>query len=219
MKLLSLCFILILQINVNAQNPEFVKWEDLKIGAEQTNRYLHLLEGKRIGVVANHTSVVNNEHLIDFLISKGCDISKIFGLEHGFRGNISDGETIKDGKDVKTGIPIISLYGKKKKATSEDLQGLDIIVFDIQDVGVRFYTYLTSMCYMMEACAESSLPMLIFDRPNPNGFYVDGPILDDKHKSFVGIHPIPIVHGMTLGEYALMAKGEKWIKNAEKCEI
>ena len=219
MKLLSLCFILLLQIDINAQNPEFVMWEDLKIGAEQTNRYLHLLEGKRIGVVANHTSVVNNEHLIDFLISQGCIVSKIFGLEHGFRGNVSDGETIKDGKDVKTGIPIISLYGKKKKPTIKDLNGLDVIIIDIQDVGVRFYTYLTSMSYMMEACAESSLPMIIFDRPNPNGFYVDGPILEEKHQSFVGIHPIPIVHGMTLGEYALMAKGENWVKNADKCEV
>lgn len=198
---------------------EFVKWESIEIGAEQIDEYLSLLNNKNVGVVANHTSYVNKTHLVDFLLEKGCRIKKIYGLEHGFRGNEADGAIIDNEVDSKTGIPIVSLYGKHKRPTNEDLINIEVVIFDIQDIGVRFYTYLTSMCYMMEACAEQGILFIVLDRPNPNGFYVDGPILKEEQKSFIGIHPIPIVYGMTLGEYASMAVGEGWIKHANKCNL
>lgn len=195
------------------------------IGANQTARYLNLLNGKRVGIVANQTSVIfnsNNEvlsHLVDSLVSLKVTVTKVFAPEHGFRGTADAGEVVKDGVDTKTGIPIISLYGKNKKPSPEQLDGLDIIVFDIQDVGARFYTYISSLHYVMEACAEQNIPVLIFDRPNPNGHYIDGPILEVEHKSFVGMHPIPVVHGMTIGEYAQMINGEKWLANDIRCDI
>lgn len=180
-------------------------------GAERMNVYLPLLKGKTVGVFANQTSMVGNTHLVDTLLKAGIKVVKIFGPEHGFRGNVNDGEKVENFKDKKTGIDIISLYGKHNKPTPEDLKGVDILIFDIQDVGTRFYTYISSLEYYMEAAFENAKPLLILDRPNPNGFYVDGPVLDPKFKSFVGMEPVPIVYGMTVGEYAFMVAGEKWL--------
>ena len=175
--------------------------------------YVPLLKDKTVGVFANQTSMVGNTHLVDTLLKAGIKVVKIFGPEHGFRGNVNDGEKVENFKDQKTGIDIISLYGKHNKPTAEDLNGIDILLFDIQDVGTRFYTYISSLEYYMEAAFENSKPLLILDRPNPNGFYVDGPVLDPKFKSFVGSEPVPIVYGMTVGEYAFMVAGEKWLSD------
>ena len=180
-------------------------------GAERLNTYLPLLKGKSVGVFANATSMVKNAHLVDTLVKSGIRIVKIFGPEHGFRGNAPAGEKVDDVKDKKTGIPVISLYGNHKKPTPKDLEGVDVIVFDIQDVGARFYTYISSLQYVLEAALENHVPLLVLDRPNPNGFYVDGPVLDMKYKSFIGMQPVPVVYGMTMGEYALMLAGEKWL--------
>jgi uncharacterized protein YbbC (DUF1343 family) len=188
-------------------------------GAERTREYLPLLKDKTIGIVANQTSMVGDRHLVDTLLSLGVNIKVIFAPEHGFRDLADDGAVIEGGADPVTGINIISLYTSKKKPLPEDLAGLDYVIFDIQDVGTRFYTYLTTMCYVMEACAENNVKMLILDRPNPNGFYVDGPILDTAFSSFVGIHRIPVVHGMTLGEYASMTDGEGWLKDNIRCDL
>lgn len=182
-------------------------------GAERMNVYLPYLKGKSIAVFANQTSMVGNAHLVDTLIKSGIKVVKIFGPEHGFRGTADAGEKVGDGSDKKTGIPVISLYGNHKKPTAEDFKGVDILLFDIQDVGVRFYTYISSLEYFMEAALEHHKPLLILDRPNPNGFYVDGPVLDKKFKSFIGMQPIPIVYGMTIGEYALMLAGENWLSD------
>ena len=208
--------------NSNKQQP--TTSNPILIGANQTEAYLPLLKGKRVGVVANQTSVIFKKnskytHLVDSLISLKIDIKKVFAPEHGFRGNADAGEHIKDGIDTKTGVPIISLYGDNKKPKPEQLSGIDLVIFDIQDVGARFYTYISSLHYVMEACAEAKIPVLILDRPNPNGHYVDGPILEIANKSFVGMHPIPVVHGMTIGEYANMINGEKWLKNGVQCEL
>ncbi|MFD0963390.1 exo-beta-N-acetylmuramidase NamZ family protein [Pseudofulvibacter geojedonensis] len=196
---------------------------DIITGANQTENYLPLIKNKTVGVVANQTSVIfttnNYTHLVDSLLTLNINIKKVFAPEHGFRGKADAGETIKDGKDAKTGIDIISIYGKNKKPSKQQLEGLDIMIFDIQDVGARFYTYISSLHYIMEACAENNIPVLIFDRPNPNGHYIDGPILELENKSFVGMHPIPVVHGMTIGEYAKMINGEKWLKNGMQCNI
>ena len=193
------------------------------VGANQTDQYLKLLKGKRVGVVGNQSSVIFKDgaytHLVDSLIGLKVDVKKVFSPEHGFRGTADAGEKIKDGIDTKTGVPIISLYGDNKKPKPEQLKGLDILVFDIQDVGVRFYTYISTLHYVMEACAEANIPLLILDRPNPNGHYVDGPILEKAYTSFVGMHPIPIAHGMTIGEYAQMINGEKWLKNNVQCQL
>ncbi|AXP81741.1 hypothetical protein CJ739_2669 [Mariniflexile rhizosphaerae] len=240
------------------------------VGANQTDAYLPLLKGKRVGIVANQTSVIFKErhetrderqetrdknqetrpktqdlkpstqypvhstqnpepntqhptpshtHLVDSLLSRNINIKTVFAPEHGFRGTADAGEHIKDGVDTKTGVPIVSLYGDNKKPKPEQLKHIDVMVFDIQDVGARFYTYISSLHYVMEACAEAHIPLLILDRPNPNGHYVDGPILEMEHKSFVGMHPIPVVHGMTIGEYATMINGEKWLKNGVSCEL
>lgn len=192
----------------------------LKTGAENTGEYLSLLAGKKVAVVANQTSVVAKRHLIDTLVSSGIDVRLIFAPEHGFRDLADDGAVITSGTDPVTGIEVISLYASKKKPAPEDLAGIDLVVFDIQDVGTRFYTYLTTMCYVMEACAENGKPFIVLDRPNPNGYYVDGPILDTaKHSSFVGIHPIPVVHGMTFGEYAGMVNGEGWLAGGIRCDL
>ncbi len=195
------------------------------VGANQTNKYIPLLQGKRVAIVANQTSVIFNKnskgytHLVDSLITLGVDIKKVFAPEHGFRGSVDAGEHVKDGIDTKTNLPLISLYGKNKKPTANQLKNLDIVIFDIQDVGVRFYTYISTLHYIMEACAEQNIPVLILDRPNPNGHYIDGPTLEIKHKSFLGMHPIPLVHGMTIAEYATMINGEKWLKNGIKSSI
>ncbi|MCP2044604.1 exo-beta-N-acetylmuramidase NamZ domain-containing protein [Pontibacter sp. HSC-36F09] len=191
----------------------------LVLGAEQLDRYLKLLEGKRVGMVVNQTSVISKTHLVDTLISRGVEVTTIFAPEHGFRGEADAGAHIKDAKDTKTGLPIISLYGSNKKPSKAQMQNLDVLVFDIQDVGTRFYTYISTMHYAMEACAENGKKMLVLDRPNPNGHYVDGPVLEMEHKSFVGMHPIPIVHGLTVGELAEMINGEKWLEGERSCDL
>ncbi len=192
---------------------------EIKPGSDQPEKYLPFLEGKRVGLVVNHTSMVGEEHLLDFLLSKGVNVMRVFAPEHGFRGKADAGETITDGKDAETGVQIVSLYGNNKKPRTEQLKGLDVVIFDIQDVGVRFYTYISTMHYVMEACAENDKPLVIFDRPNPNGDYVAGPVLDLKFRSFVGMHPIPVVHGCTVGELALMINSEGWLKDRIKCNL
>lgn len=191
----------------------------IRTGADQTEQYLSYLKGKRIGMVVNPTSVIGNTTSVDSLKSLGVNIVKIFGPEHGFRGDASAGIKVDDTFDAKTGIPAISLYGKHHKPSQEDLADVDLMIFDIQDVGVRFYTYINTLQYVMEACAENNKELLILDRPNPNGFYVDGPILDPKLKSGVGVNPIPIVHGLTVAEYAQMLNGERWLANKVQCKI
>ncbi len=202
---------------------EKTKELSIVVGANQLDKYLTLLKNKNIGIVANQTSVIFKAqgftHLVDSLNTLNINIKKVFAPEHGFRGKADAGEHITNGKDAKTGIDIISIYGNNKKPSANQLLGLDLVVFDIQDVGARFYTYISSLHYVMEACAENNIPMLILDRPNPNGHYIDGPILEPEHKSFVGMHPIPIVHGMTIGEYAQMINGQKWLKNGVQCDL
>ncbi|MGF7214489.1 uncharacterized protein YbbC (DUF1343 family) [Spirosoma lacussanchae] len=180
-------------------------------GASQLPLYLPALQGKRVGLVVNHTSTIGRTHLVDTLLARGISIKTIFAPEHGFRGQATDGEEISSGRDSRTGIYITSLYGKNRKPTPEQMDSLDVILFDIQDVGTRFYTYISTMHYVMEACAETRKPMIVLDRPNPNGHYIDGPVLDPKFKSFVGMHPIPVVHGLTIGELARMINGEGWL--------
>ena len=180
-------------------------------GAERMDSYVPLLRGKSVAVFANQTSMVKNTHLVDTLIKKGIKVIKIFGPEHGFRGDADAGEKVGTEVDQKTGVPVISLFGSHNKPTKEDLENVDVMIFDIQDVGVRFYTFISSLQYYMEAALEMKIPLLILDRPNPNGFYVDGPVLDPKFKSFVGMQPIPVVYGMTIGEYAMMLLGERWL--------
>lgn len=187
--------------------------------AERFNQYKSLLKNKKLAVVANQASLVADNHLVDFLLAKKLNLVKIFSPEHGFRGHADAGEKVKDGIDSKTNLSIVSLYGKHKKPYPEDLLGIDLVVFDLQDVGVRFYTYLSTLHYMMEACAENNIPLLVLDRPNPNAHYIDGPILETDCKSFVGLHPVPIVYGMTIGEYAQMINGEKWLKNGIQCDL
>ena len=182
--------------------------------ADQLEKYLPLLRGKKVAMLVNHTSTIGQQHIIDALVKEGINIKVVFGPEHGFRGDAPDGEKIETVKDPKTGIPVVSLYGKKNKPAPEDLKDVDIMVYDIQDVGTRFYTYISSMQYYMEAALENNIPLVILDRPNPNGFYVDGPVLDPKFKTFVGMQPIPVVYGMTIGEYAHMLLQEGWLGEA-----
>lgn len=191
----------------------------LAVGAEQLDQLLPKLANKSVGLVVNNTALVGKTHLADTLVNLGVNVKKIFGPEHGFRGDAADGEYVTDAVDAKTGVPVVSLYGKNSKPTTEQLQGLDIIIFDIQDVGARFYTYISTMTYLMEACADNNKKLIILDRPNPNGSYVDGPILQPELKSFVGIHPMPITHGMTVGEIALLLNGEGWLEGQKKCEV
>lgn len=221
--------------NPSKTNTKIQEEKPIIVAANQTQEYLPLLKGKRVGIVANQTSVIfkqeeiatssnaprNNNylHLVDSLISLKINIKKVFAPEHGFRGKADAGEHVKDGVDTKTQLPIFSLHGKYKKPTSDQLKDLDIMIFDIQDVGVRFYTYISTLHYVMEACAENNVPLIILDRPNPNGNYVDGPTLKKEHSSFLGMHPIPLVHGMTIGEYAHMINGEKWLANGMACNI
>ena len=193
----------------------------IQTGADRIfTEYKQLLEGKRLAVVANHTARVGcKTHLIDSMLTAGFKVVKVFSPEHGFRGDADAGAKVADSKDAKTGLPIISLYGNNKKPTAAQLEGVDMVVFDIQDVGTRHYTYISTMTYMMETCAELQKPMVILDRPNPNGQYVEGPLMQTAYTSFIGMHPIPIVHGMTIGEYAKMANGEKWIKATKECPL
>lgn len=190
------------------------------VGSEMFDKYLPTIKEKRVAIIGNQTSMVGPIHLVDTLLSLGIDVKKVFAPEHGFRGNADAGEKVSDGKDGKTGLPILSLYGRKnRKPSVEKLLDVDVVIFDIQDVGARFYTYISTMHYVMEACAEQNKKMIILDRPNPNGFYVDGPILKKGNESFVGMHPVPIVHGMTIGEYAQMINGEKWLANGIQCDL
>ncbi len=205
-----------------AQNPERelgVFDEDIIPAADQFHKYYHFIKGKRLGLVINHTSMVGKVHLVDTLQKMNCKIQRIFAPEHGFRGKADAGEKVKDGVDSRTGVPIASVYGKNKKPSADLLNDLDLVIFDIQDVGARFYTYTSTMTYIMEACAENDVPLLILDRPNPNGHYVDGPILEEEQESFVGMHPVPIVHGLTVAEYARMINEEGWLTNGIKCEL
>ncbi|WP_025742659.1 exo-beta-N-acetylmuramidase NamZ family protein [Aquimarina pacifica] len=197
------------------------------VGANQTEVYIPLIGNKKIALVGNQTSVIFKNtidqedyvHLVDSLLSRNINIVKVFAPEHGFRGKADAAELVADGKDIKTGIPILSLYGKQKKPSTKSLSDIELMVFDIQDVGVRFYTYISTLHYVMQACAENNIPVLILDRPNPNAHYIDGPTLESKHASFVGMHPIPLVHGMTIGEYAKMVNGEGWLGKGLKCDI
>lgn len=213
----------------------------IKTGADNHQAYLPLLRDKKIGIVTNQTGIIIYDsiymlpdsedrthqeaykrktlHLVDFLIGAKINVKKIYAPEHGFRGTADAGELIKDGKDTKTGLPIISLYGNNKKPKPEQLAGIDVLVFDLQDVGARFYTYISSLHYIMEACAENNIPLIILDRPNPNGNIVDGPTLEKEHTSFIGMHEIPVLHGMTIGEYGKMINGEKWLKNGVQCDL
>ncbi|MEW6468088.1 MAG: DUF1343 domain-containing protein [Bacteroidota bacterium] len=205
---------------VTKVNSEVKTWKDIKTGADQTESYLPLLSGKAVALVGNQTSLIGSTHLADTLLSLKVNLKKIFFPEHGFRGKEDAGTTLKTYTDEKTGLPCISLYGKdNKKPKADDLKDIDVVIFDIQDVGVRFYTYISTLHYVMEACAENKKTLLVLDRPNPNGYYVDGPVLEDKYRSFVGMHPVPIVHGMTIGEYAQMINGEGWLANKAKCEL
>jgi uncharacterized protein YbbC (DUF1343 family) len=182
-------------------------------GAHITEGYFHLLKGKKLAVVANQTSLIHSTHLVDSLLAADFNVVRVFAPEHGFRGDHEAGVLVSSETDKKTGLPVISLYAKNKKPLPSQMQGLDLVIFDIQDVGVRFYTYISTLHYVMEACAENGIPLIVLDRPNPNGHYVDGPVLDTAYRSFVGMHPVPVVYGMTIGEYARMINGEKWLKN------
>jgi uncharacterized protein YbbC (DUF1343 family) len=193
--------------------------QTLMVGADQLDLLIPKLQGKHIGLMVNNTSVVGRTHLADTLKNSGVAIRKIFAPEHGFRGTADAGEEVKDGVDVKTGLPIVSLYGANRKPTPAQLADVDVVVFDIQDVGVRFYTYISSLHYVMEACAEQEKKLLILDRPNPNGNFIDGPVLEPAFRSFLGMHPIPLVHGLTIGELALMINGEGWLGLGKKCEL
>jgi len=188
-------------------------------GAYQIDLYKGMIIGKKVAVVANQTSIIKNTHLVDTLVSIGINIRVIFAPEHGFRNMADAGETIENGKDHKTGIPLISLYGSHMKPVPSDLEGIDVVIFDIQDVGARFYTYISTLHYLLESCAENHVRCIVLDRPNPNGFYFDGNILDTKYSSFVGMDPVPVVHGMTVGEYAQMLNGEGWLKDGVKCDL
>jgi len=192
---------------------------EVKVGAARIAQYYDLINNKSIALVVNQTSMIGNTHLADTLLSIGIDVKAIFAPEHGFRGKADAGEKVVDGIDTKTGIPLLSLYGKNKKPKPAQLADIDLVIFDIQDVGARFYTYISTMHYVMEACAENGVEVLVLDRPNPNGHYVDGPILEVDYQSFVGMHPIPVVHGMTIAEYAQMVNGEGWLKDGIKCQL
>jgi uncharacterized protein YbbC (DUF1343 family) len=223
-KILTL-FVIILytSLNINAQDSIPLRIFDAKdaiIGASRMELYLPYLQNKAVAVVANQSSIMDNgTHLVDTLLSYNINIVKIFTPEHGFRGTAEAGAYVASGVDEKTGIQIVSLYGKNKKPSKEQLKDVDIILFDLQDVGCRFYTYISTLTYVMEAAAESNLPVIVLDRPNPNGFYVDGPVLEPENASFVGLHCVPIVYGLTIGEYAMMVNGEQWLNDSVTCDL
>ena len=210
-KHLFVCLLVFLQCSSNN--------ESLQLGAERTTKYFPLIEGKSIGIVGNQSSLIGSTHLVDSLLRAKFHILKVFSPEHGFRGIADAGTHIKNEIDENTGLPIISLYGKNKKPTKSQLDGIQVLLFDLQDVGARFYTYISTLHYVMEAAAENNISLIVLDRPNPNGHYYDGPVLDTAFSSFVGMHPIPIVHGMTIGEYAKMINGEKWLKHGVECDL
>ncbi|MBQ8761228.1 MAG: DUF1343 domain-containing protein [Bacteroidales bacterium] len=208
--------------NLQAQSKSFkniLDAEESIVGASRLELYLSDLQNKNVGVVANQTSIFNNTHLIDTLLCEGITIKKIFTPEHGFRGTADEGAAVNNSMDEKTQLPIISLYGSNKKPNSQQLEGIDILLFDLQDVGTRFYTYISTMTYIMEAAAENDIPVIVLDRPNPNGFYIDGPVLKKENQSFVGLHQVPIVYGLTIGEYALMVNGEYWLSDSLQCDL
>jgi len=208
---------------VSAQNFRLSRTEQLSnsiiTGAERTDKYLHLLKGKRVAIMANPTTIIGNRHLVDSLLLLDVNIVKVFGPEHGFRGNVSAGVQVNDETDKLTGVPIISLYGKKKKPSNSDLADVDIVIYDLQDVGCRFYTNINVLVQLMEACYETNKKLIILDRPNPNGYLVDGPVLDMKYESGIGMFPLPMSHGLTVGEFAMMANGEGWLRNGVQCSI
>jgi len=217
-------FILLVCISCTAQENKKNTTETIRVAANRTEAYLPLLQGKNVGIVGNQTSVIfksekDYTHLVDSLLSRSVSLKRVFAPEHGFRGTADAGERVEDGIDSKTGLPIISLYGDQKKPDPQYLQDLDVILFDIQDVGARFYTYISTLHYMMEACAEQGIQLIVLDRPNPNGHYIDGPVLEENYKSFVGMHPVPVVHGLTIGEYAQLINGEKWLINGLQCDL
>ncbi len=223
MKMLKrvLCVFLIMMFAFVFEASVFA--QQLRLGAERFEEYLSRLEGKKVGLVANQTSVIRNEkgelvHLLDTLLSLNVDVCCVFSPEHGFRGNVEAGASVKSGRDSKTGVSIVSLYGKNKKPSKEQIQVCDILIFDLQDVGCRFYTYISTLHYVMEACSESERPLIVLDRPNPND-YVDGPVLEDRFKSFVGMHNVPVVYGLTIGEYAGMINGEGWLIGGGQCDL
>lgn len=206
-------------LSFTSEDPNPVSKKKLLTGAEQTDKYLPLLKNKRVAIMANQTSIIGKTHLVDSLKKLGVNIVKVFGPEHGFRGNASAGAHIADEVDQATGIPIISLYGKKNRPSKEDMADVDVLIYDLQDVGVRFYTNINALSRLMESCVESDKEMLILDRPNPNGYLIDGPILDMKYKSGIGMFPLPMSHGLTVGEFAQMANGEGWLKDKAKCKL
>lgn len=209
-------------------NSTLLLTKDLVVGANQTEKYVPLLQGKRVGIVTNPSGLLfksyphsqkESTHIVDTLLMRDVNVIKVFSPEHGFRGDADAGEKVKDGQDPKTGLPIISLHGKNKKPTQEQLDELDILLFDIQDVGVRFYTYISTLTYVIEAAAEKGIPVVVLDRPNPNAHYIDGPTLEAAHSSFLGMHEVPLVYGMTIGEYARMVIGEQWIEHHDKAQL
>lgn len=225
-KLIKACFVILfpflLLSSMNCtQNKslQLVNHDEVTNGSERVDKYLNQLKNKNVAVVANQSSMISNVHMIDSLISLNINIIKIFCPEHGLRGVNDAGQKISDNIDEKTNIPILSLYGSHKKPTADDLRNIDIVLFDLQDVGTRFYTYISTLTYVMEACAENNIPIIVLDRPNPNGFMIDGPVMEEEHQSFIGLHPVPVVYGMTIGEYAMMVAGEQWINKAYDLDL
>ena len=216
-----LFLLIFVTIGFACKSQTFIDVNDgpIKVGAVQTQNYFPLLTGKNVALCVNHTAMIGDVHLLDTLIGSGIKVTKVFAPEHGFRGDAEAGKTISNSTDAKTGVSVVSIYGQNKKPTKEQLQGVDIIIFDIQDVGARFFTYISTLHYVMEAAAENKVKVIVLDRPNPNGFWVDGPVLNTAYKSFIGMHPVPIAHGMTVGEYAGMINGEGWLANKIKCDL
>jgi uncharacterized protein YbbC (DUF1343 family) len=210
----------VFQLTAQEKSLKLVEYSQVTAGSARFDQYSHLLEGKRVGVLVNHASLVKGRFLVDFLLDHGVKVVRIFSPEHGFSGKNDAGAHVSNSHDEETGLKVISLYGiDHKKPTSDDLKGVDVMLIDLQDVGVRFYTYISTMSLTMEACAENNIPVVVLDRPNPNGFYVDGPVLDTHYRSFVGMHPVPVVYGMTMGEYAKMVNGEGWLKGSLSCDL
>lgn len=208
-----------IEINEDSIKQVTVEEQIIEVGAQKIPELLSLIGERKVGIVGNQSSILGDIHLVDTLLSSHVKIVSVFSPEHGFRGKADAGEHVKNNVDQKTGLNIVSLYGSNKKPTKEQLQNIEVLIFDIQDVGVRFYTYISTLHYVMEAAAENDIDIIVLDRPNPNGHYLDGPVLDMKFTSFVGMHPIPIVHGLTIGEYAQMINGEKWMKNGVQCDL
>jgi uncharacterized protein YbbC (DUF1343 family) len=219
LQLLTAFFIVMSQLIFSQDTLKILEYNTVTTGASQFKSYVPRLAGKRVAILTNVTGKVGNKSIVDTLLKLKVKIKKIFGPEHGFRGNADAGATVENNKDIKTGIPVISLYGSNKKPTRDQLKDIDILIYDIQDIGVRFYTYISTLSYAMEACAENNKQLIVLDRPNPNGFYIDGPVLREEFRSFLGLHPVPLVYGMTCGEYATMVNGEGWLANKAKCKL